>query len=69
MWVDRVAGEPAAEMVVDAPGGHGLEGALDDVERHSRAVAEMVPQEQIQEERLGELRGGAESAVARVEHR
>ena len=66
--VDRVAGEPPAEMVVDAPGGHCLEGAFDHVERPAFAVAEVIACQQVQEERLGEFRGGAESPVYRVEH-
>ncbi len=56
-------------MVVDAARCHRLEGVLDDAEGRGPGVAEVMSQEQIQQQGLGELRGGAESAVTRVEHR
>ena len=67
--VDRVPGEPAPELVVDAAGGHRLERALDDLERGRIAVPDVDPQQEVEQQRLGKLRSGAEAAVPCVEDR
>ena len=59
--VDRVAGEAAADLVVDAAVGHR-------VERHLHHVLRAVRQQQLERRRGRELGRSAEPAVARVGH-
>ncbi len=60
--VDRVAGEPAAEVVVHAAGGHGVEGGDHGIEQRRVRRAGVGGQEELVAHRLGELGGATEAA-------
>ena len=75
--VHRVPGEPAAQVVVDAARGHGVEGRLDDLPH--RGVVDLGASgggsgggqgsdQDVQAHGLRELRGRAEAAVGGVVH-
>ena len=71
LGVGRVAGEAAAQVVVDATGGHGVEGAGGHGQGRrrpsGRPVGARVAQGQVDQGRLGELGGAAEPAPLGVE--
>ena len=58
--VDGVAGEAAAELVVDAAAGHPLAGDRHDLVAARRTGPRGVPQQELQDHRRWELRGAAE---------
>ncbi|CAM5710305.1 hypothetical protein SVIOM74S_06101 [Streptomyces violarus] len=64
--VDRVAGEAAAELVVDAAPGHALAGVLRHLEGALGTGAGVVAQQELQHHGRRELRRPAESAALRV---
>ena len=64
--VGRVAGEAAAELVVDAPGGHAVERRGEHRQRVGR-VAQRHPQHELERHRLRELRRATEASPRRVE--
>ena len=61
--IDAVAAETAAELVVDAPGGHALERRRDNLERFLVPSHRVPAQAQLQIDRVRKLRCGAESAM------
>ncbi len=65
--VHGVAGEAAAELVVDAAVRHRAQGELHAVEGGPVAGAVVVAQQDLQVHRLGELGRAAEAAEAPVE--
>ena len=67
MGVYRVPGEPATEVVVDAAGGHGVEGRGEHRDGTLGPRLAMSPEQELQRRCLGELGGAAESTVGRVE--
>ena len=64
--VDRVPGEPAAELVVHAAAGHRLAGALGHLQRGCAAGPLVVAEQELQHHRRRELRRAAEPAAGRV---
>ena len=58
--VNRVAGEPAAQVVVHAAGGHGVQGGREDSDWLSLRGPSHVPEEGLEAHGLGELGGPAE---------
>ena len=64
--VDRVPGEPAAELVVHAAAGHRLAGALGQPQRVRVPGPLMVAEQEFQHHRRRELRRAAEPAVGGV---
>ena len=64
--VDRVPGEPAAELVVHAAAGHRLAGTLGHPQRVRVPGPLMVAEQEFQHHRRRELRRAAESAVGGV---
>ena len=62
MPIGRVAGEAAAEVVVDPAGGHGVEGQGDGPGHLVTSGAGRGQQEHLQHGRLGELGGPPETA-------
>ncbi len=65
--VHRVAGEAAAELVVEATARHRLAGRLHHLQCALGAGAGVVAQQELQHHRRRELRRAAEAAVPRVE--
>ena len=59
--VDRVAGEPAAQVVVHAAGSHGIQSGGEDPDRLGFRGPGHVPEEGLEAHGLGELRGPAKS--------
>ena len=64
--VDRVPGEPAAELVVHAAAGHRLAGALGHPQRGRGPGPLVVAEQEFQHHRRRELRRAAEPPVGRV---
>ncbi len=64
--VGRVAGEAAAEVVVDPPSGHLVEGVRDHVERVRVAGPGVLAEQDAEVHRVRELGGVAEPAVDRL---
>ncbi len=66
LGVHRVAGEAATELVVDAPAGHRLRGALDRPQGRSGRRPLVGPQQSFEQHRRRELGRPAEPAVIAV---
>ena len=67
-FVDRIAREAAAEMIVDAALAHALERVLDGLEKSRIAGTQASPPQHLQDRRLRKLRRAAQAAVDRIEH-
>ncbi|MHB1548484.1 MAG: hypothetical protein ACYCX8_07075, partial [Acidimicrobiales bacterium] len=65
--VGRVPGEPAVEVIVDAPGRHGPEGGRGHLPRRRVAAHGSVVEGEVAQSRLGKLGGAAEAAPPAVE--
>src|SRR5581483_9153624 len=64
--VDRIAGEPAAELVVYAARRHGVEGLGDHGQDLGSSALSRRPEQKLEARLLGELRGLSEPAPLRV---
>ncbi len=65
--IDRVAVEPATDLVVDAAGGHRIERHRHHLQDLRRRIHDGLVEEEGEGHRLGELRGAAEATEATVE--
>ena len=61
--IDGVAGESAADLIIDPPTGHFLEGCQDYLQNGLVSGSLPVPEKEIQGHRGGKLWSGAESAI------
>jgi hypothetical protein len=66
LLIDRVAVEPAAELVIDPARGHLLQGVFDHFERATVACAPVAAQQKHQGHRSREFRSASETAVPPV---
>ena len=68
LFIDRIAGKAAAEMVVDAAGAHPFQAVLDRLEKARVGGAHAGAPEHLHNRRLRKFRRPAQAAIHGVEH-